>query len=215
MGLVLIDKESIEPGNLVRHEALAFQVEQNKASSISVLHPTLRVVTLGYSSDVVNDWHDVAGHLADCDLVVDATGDAGVNEFLSTRPELADKIVAWCYVKPGPDFGVIVLRQPGSLLTLAEAESHLQEAVDAEVWAQFEGQLSDPNRLVWPEPGCYYPTFDAPYHRMRMMSDSFLTTILSYIGAREAGNVATLFCQYVPDRRLGLENRIEAQIRIQ
>jgi hypothetical protein len=163
-------------------------------------------------NDIVNDWDQVVKHLANCDLVVDATGDTGVNDFLSTRPELTDKMVAWCYVKPGPDFGVIVLRQRGSNLTLDEAERRLGEVVDPEVWAQFEGELSNSERLIWPEPGCYFPTFDAPYHRMRMMADAFLTNILSCIGGRDRRDIATLLRQYQPYGRLGLENQIETQI---
>jgi hypothetical protein len=52
----------------------------------------------------------------------------------------------------------------------------------------------------------------APYHRLRIMSDAFVTTIVAWL-ADASGDVVTLFRQVTPDGRLGVESHIEAQIR--
>ncbi len=46
-----------------------------------------------------------------------------------------------------------------------------------------------------------------------MMSDAFLSTLLAWLGDRRGGDVATLFSQVIPDGHLGVESRIEAQVR--
>jgi ThiF family len=204
--LTLFDKERLEPGNLIRHEGLAFQVEHGKASStVALLASPHGEKPDGVDRDVVSAWSEVAGRLAECDIVIDATGDAGVHEILSSSAELRGAMLAWCYVKPGPDFGLLALRRSGSSSTLAEAERRLEEEVGEEAWERFRGDIEDTDRVVWPEPGCYYPTFRAPYHRLRMMGDAFLTTLLAWLDEEE-GDVATLFRQVKSEGRLGIDS---------
>jgi hypothetical protein len=212
--LLLIDKELLEPGNLVRHEGMATQVENFKASSTAALLTAPQgEEPEGINLDVVGEWPAILDRIAGFDVVIDATGDAGVHELLSASQELRDAALAWCYVKPGPDFGLLSLRAPGSMHTLPDAEKLLEEECGEELWELFRGDPGDEDRVVWPEPGCYHPTFSAPYHRIRMMSDAFLSTLLAWLGVGESDNVATLFSQVVPDGQLGVESRIEAQVR--
>ncbi len=212
--LLLVDKELLEPGNLVRHEGMAFQVEHFKASSTAaLLTPPQGEEPEGINLDAVRDWPAVLDRIEGYDLVIDATGDNGVHELLSASPQLRDAALAWCYVKPGPDFGLLALRPPGSPRTLTEAEKLLEKECGEELWERFRGDTGDEGRVVWPEPGCYYPTFSAPYHRLRMMGDAFLSTLLSWLEDGGGDGAATLFSQVVPDGRLGVESRIEAQVR--
>jgi len=212
--LLLVDKERLEPGNLVRHEGMAFQVERPKASSTAaLLMPPQGEQPEGIDLDAVGDWPAVLDRVAGYDLVIDATGDNGVHKLLSASPQLRDAALAWCYVKPGPDFGLLALRPPGSPRTLAEAEELLEEECGGELWERFRGDAGEEGRVVWPEPGCYHPTFSAPYHRIRMMSDAFLSTLLAWLEDGGDYGAATLFSQSVPDGRLGVESRIEAQVR--
>lgn len=102
---------------------------------------------------------------------------------------------------------------PGSPRTLAEAEELLEEECGGELWERFRGDAGEEGRVVWPEPGCYHPTFSAPYHRIRMMSDAFPSTLLAWLEDGGDYGAATLFSQSVPDGRLGVESRIEAQVR--
>lgn len=46
-----------------------------------------------------------------------------------------------------------------------------------------------------------------------MMRDAFLSTLLAWFEDSGGGDAATLFSQVVSDGRLGLESRIEAQVR--
>lgn len=211
--LLLVDKERLEPGNLVRHEGLAFQVEEPKVASMNVLLlPPHGTTVEGLNKDVIGNWTEVEDRLAEFDVIMDATGSIGVHEILSSSTKLGGKALAWCYVKPGPDFGLLALRRPGSSATLSEAERRLEEEVGTETWERFRAEADDRDRLVWPEPGCYHPTFRAPYHRLRMMSDALLTTLLAWL-EEETGDLATLFGQATRDGRLGVESRIEAQVR--
>lgn len=212
--LLLVDKERLEPGNLVRHEGMAFQVEHPKASSTAaLLMPPQGEEPEGFEYDVVQAWPEVLVRIAGYNLVIDATGDIGVHELLSASPELREATLAWCYVKPGPDFGLLALRRSGSWCTLAEAEERLEEECGEELWQSFRGAPGDEGHVVWPEPGCYHPTFSAPFHRLRMMADAFLTTLLAWLEDDRGGDAATLFSQVVPDGLLGVESRIEAQVR--
>lgn len=212
--LLLLDKDALEPGNLVRHEALPFQVTKDKASALAVLLQPLssdRQVR-GLRKDVVQAWDEVAPQLAACDLIIDATADSGVHGRLLAGELLAGIPVVWCYVKPGPDFGVIVLRRSGSALTIEEAEAALRSGVDAALWERFVGSERREGSLVWPEPGCYFPTFNAPYHRLRMLADAFLTILESWVRNGCPADVVTLVQQEEPTGRYGIEQRIAAQI---
>jgi hypothetical protein len=211
--LVLIDKESIEPGNLVRHECLAVQAGMPKAKAlVSLLAPIHAAQSVqGLDVDIVQKWDKVAEAVADCGIVVDATADPAVNALLSHRAELANKSVAWCYVKPGPEFGVLVLRRPGSELTLLEAEKRLMDDLDVGTGRRLEESQSRAD-LVWPEPGCYSPTFPAPYHRLRMMADAFVETILAWFDSSGSGDIVTLYCQDREAGVLGINNRIVHQL---
>lgn len=212
--LLLVDKERLEPGNLVRHEGKAFQVEQPKASSMAaLLRPPQGDEPEGIDLNVVGDWTAILDRIEAYDLVIDATGDNSVHELLSASPQLHDAALVWCYIKPGPDFGLLALRAPGSTHTLADAEKLLEEECGEEFWELFRGDQDEEDRVVWPEPGCYHPTFSAPYHRIRMMSDAFLSTLLAWLGEGESNDVATLFSQAVPDGRLGVDCRIEVQVQ--
>lgn len=212
--LLLVDKEQLEPGNLVRHEGEALQVEHPKASSTAALLTSPQgEIYEGLNLDVVSEWPAVLDRIEGYDLVLDATGDNGVHELLSASPRLHDAALAWCYVKPGPDFGLLALRPPGSPRTLSEAEELLEKECGEELWERFRADSDDESRVVWPEPGCYHPTFRAPYYRLRMMCDAFLATLLAWLEDGGSDGAATLFSQVVPDECLGVESRIKAQVR--
>lgn len=212
--LLLVDKERLEPGNLVRHEGMAFQVEHHKASSIAaLLTPPQGGKPEGLDLDVVSSWPAVLDRIEGYDLVIDATGNNGVHELLSASPQLRDAALAWCYVKPGPDFGLLALRPPRSSRNLTEAEELLEKEAGEELWERFRADSGDESRIVWPEPGCYHPTFSAPYHRLRMMCDAFLSTLLAWLEDGGDDGAATLFSQVIPNERLGVESRIEAQVK--
>lgn len=222
--LLLIDHGCVESGNLVRHEAAATDVESYKAQSIATMlqplyeHNAVRALTV----DVIRNWDELLPQLEDCDVVIDATGDFGVHARLTDEPRLLYTSLAWCYVKPGPLFGLLALRRPESLMTLATAEAALHATLPPDVWTQFEAvnaaerdDRDDANNgLVWPTPGCYHPTFDAVYHGMRLMADEMLTVLLDWLADGGSSDVVTLFAQERRPNRYGVDQRIVEQVRV-
>jgi len=213
--LTLIDNERLEPGNLVRHEAYACHVGTWKATAMATLVSPLMTdhnVSV-FACDVRQVPEDGEKNLDLCHMVVDASADEGVHQFLADWELLREKRLVWCYVTPGPDFGVLVLRRPGSRLSCRRAEESLASKADA-LWSSLTGAEKAPGRLVWPEPGCYHPTFRASYHRVSLMTHSFLTTILAWLASGCPCDLVTVFQQNGQVGQLGLETRIVAQFEV-
>ena len=215
--LLLIDKELLEPGNLVRHEAAATGVESPKAVRMAEALQPLRAeqTVRGRYCDILKQWEELVPELAGCDLILDATGNVGVHTRLADDTRLAHARVAWCYVKPGPAFGFLALRRAHSTMSLSTAEDALRTALEPEVRARFDARQISDNGLVWPTPGCYHPTFDAPFHGMRLMADGMLTVILDWFGDDHSTDIATLFAQERHAGQYGLDQRILKQVRIE
>ena len=213
--LTLIDNERLEPGNLVRHEAYACHVGTWKATAMALLVSPLMAdhnVSV-FTCDVRQMSEDSEKNLDLCHMVVDASADEGVHQFLADWELLREKRLVWCYVTPGPDFGVLVLRRPGSRLSCRRAEESLASKADA-LWSSLTGAEKAPGRLVWPEPGCYHPTFRASYHRVSLMTHSFLTTILAWLASGCPSDLVTVFQQNGQVGQVGLETRIVAQFEV-
>jgi ThiF family len=212
--LDLIDKETVTPGNLVRHEAFNFQVEQEKSTAMAkILSPPYGFTAVRhFCCDVLTDWDSVRDILFACDLVIDATGDWGVHELLSR--ELQRSAVVWVYVTTGPDFGVIVLKSPNSKLRLEEGQNQLFSILEQPVREKLTDTKGQVNGLVWPEAGCHHPTFRAEYHRMRTVCDTFLTIILAWYGRGAAVDLATLVQQSEIEGGYGIQTLIHKQATI-
>jgi hypothetical protein len=169
----------------------------------------------GRHADILKSWEEVVSDLATCDLILDATGNVGVHERLADDSRLAHVRVGWCYVKPGPAYGFIALRQAHSTMTQSSAEVSLQRALEPQVWERFGAHQVSEDGLVWPTPGCYHPTFDAPYHGMRLMADSMLTILLDWLEVDQAADIVTLLGQERQAGRYGVDQRILEQVRIE
>ena len=139
--------------------------------------------------------------LQNYDLIFDATGNQSVHELVG---QFEDKLLGWGYVKPGPDYGVLFLRRWHSGLMLSEAEDFLHQD-NPSLWKLIEEKDEG---LVWTEPGCYHPTFRAPFYRLRMMTDAFLSTLLAWIGEDANSDVFTLYGQKRDAKNLGTETQI-------
>ena len=137
--LILVDKETLVPGNLIRHECFGFQVEAAKSTAMAeILKPPYGLATVrDLACDAVAEWPSVEDAIAQCDLVIDASGDWGVHEILAR--ELVHKAVAWVYVKPGPDFGVIALKRPNSKFSLDDAQKLLHSRIEPALREKLEG----------------------------------------------------------------------------
>ena len=121
--------------------------------------------------------------------------------------------MAWCWIKPGPDIGFLALRSSGSTLWEEEAESLLEDKLDDNTKELFLGKVDTEHSMVYPEPGCYSPTFIAPYYRLRLMIDSFISTLLGWIREGTDEDVITLYEQKEHEGELGINTTIIQQIR--
>ncbi len=214
--LLLVDPDTLEPGNLVRHEGHPFQTEKSKAFAVlCALDRALSDCKVFHSNcDVRRGGPQVLEKLRSYDLIVDATGDHGVHAFLADHDELRGNRIAWCYITPGPSCGVLILRASGSRLSCRDADDLVRKNAPPELEAHLGQPEESETQLVWPEPGCYHPTFRASYHRVRMMSDSFVTVILDWLQRQEPTDMITVIVQDTPQGKLGLETRIALQLEV-
>lgn len=210
---LLVDCQKLEPGNLIRHELPALWLEQNKAAAMRVMLNGLReensVTSL--SKNVITDWDELLPELQTADLIVDVTTDFGVRNKLAECEALRGALLAWAYLKPGPEWGVLALRTRNTAAGLQEAETALKYGCQDD-WAKLEAQAENPPGLVWPEPGCHHPTFAAPFHRVRMLADSMTATMLAWLNQGAATSLATLYNQHETQTHLGVETRIAGQV---
>lgn len=210
--ILLVDNDKIEPGNLIRHEALPVDVECPKADSMKkrLIFSGIKVNSL--HEDILKGSDKLLEYLEQVDLIVDATGNHGVHEWLLRKPKIARKMIAWCYIKPGPKYGFLALKTLESDYSLQDAETAIRDSIGEEEWHKFQGVDYEPNMMIWPEPGCYHPTFNAPNYRVRMMVDAFIATLISWLQAGANDNIATLFSQTNQGDYLGIEQHIAKQV---
>lgn len=210
---LLVDNQKLEPGNLIRHELPALCLEQNKAKGLSLMLNGIRAeCSVNWlEKNVITDWDALLPELQTADLIVDVTTDFGVRNKLAESEELRGALLAWAYLKPGPEWGVLALRARNALTGLQDAETALKYSCQ-EAWAKLEAQAENPPGLVWPEPGCHHPTFAAPFHRVRMLADAMTATLLAWLHHEAATSIATLYSQHEPQTHLGVETRIVGQI---
>ena len=208
--LVVVDGQLVEPGNLLRHEAGGLAVASPKASSgaLSTLMPGVKARY--HFGDVITDWNKVQSNLQNSDVVVDLTASVQAHAWLAKQ--LPDKPQAIGYLRPGPEFGLLLLRAGNSSVTLDDARAALRTDVPEETWRAFAAEVRDEN-LVWPEPGCYHPTFRAPFHRVRMMADLMVESARAWI-ADECERTVVLMYRQIGAPPYGMNTEVIAQVEL-
>lgn len=213
--LYIFDADRIEPGNLVRHEASPQQVGQYKVDAMVQQIGALfegRCVK-GFPCNIVSNWQELVERTKDHNLILDLTGSLPVHELVKCEEKYRSSLVVWGYITPGPAYGLLVLRSANSKIGIFEAEEELSKNLDEDAHNSFLEARNSPDK-VWPEPGCYHPTFRAPFHRVRMMADVFLTTLESWVNSGASASVVTLFRQCEQQSTHGMETTIVAQIQL-
>ena len=213
--MVLVDSATLEPGNFVRHESLSTAVDQPKAAA---MEDFAKPLTEGrefrsFTDDILRPSVQLVEELGNSDLVIDTTGAPGVHAYLAKYPLIRNTKIAWAYITPGPDFGFLILRRPESTLDVDKAELRIQEHLNSDTWSQIEDADSAADNLVWPEPGCYHPTFQAPYHRLATMVSSFVSTLVAWLD-QDTSDLITVFQLADRDDVLGTECHILLQLRL-
>ncbi len=211
----LIDSGRIEPGNLIRHEALTSQVEEFKADAMRMLIKPMfkssEVVSLAI--DIVSGLPKFIEAIADTDLILDCTGDAGSNYMLLSNSKFLTHKVAIAFIKPGPAFGVLILKNPGLNISPRACIDKLKEGIPADVWERYNSSDSTESQEVRTAPGCYSTTFSAPYYRIRLLADMFLASILGWLNGGASSSFILLFDQVVSESGLGVDiKRYEVKI---
>ncbi len=213
--LLLVDKDTLEPGNLIRHESISAHVGLAKVESTALLNRPFigssKIRTL--YGNLHDKWESLRKDLSSFHLIMDMTAEITVHEQLLQSLELTRAAIVVGYVKPGPDFGFLFLRRPRSFRTLEDARCQIEAKTPGEIWARFVADDAPSEQLVWPQPGCYHPTFRAPFHRMRLMADTYMSTIMAWLQTGMHQDVVTLFMQSNSEGTLGLETRIVSQCR--
>ena len=201
--LVLIDNQVLEPGNLVRHEGMPVHVEISKAVSAAVLAAPIEEGALvdPVKADIVATWEKNRPETAD--LIIDATGDPGAHDLVFKDTALGARALA--FVTPGPSFGVLLFCPRGVAFEPRVVHDRVHALLDDGDRALFDSEVD-----VAPEAGCHHPTFPAPYHRLRLMADSMLATILASLRADVAKPILTVYAQR--EKKLGFDTIILQQI---
>jgi hypothetical protein len=212
--VVLVDPEKLEPGNLLRHELPAFFLERHKAIAMRTFFDGLRAENKveALTKDVIAQWNDALPTLREADLLLDFTGSRAVSDKIAVAPELAGVKMGWAYLKPGPEWGVLALRPVNTTARLQDAEDALKATATTD-WEKLERVGLGAAGLTWPEPGCHHPTFIAPFHRVRMLADFMVGTIVGWLSTGATNSLATLYHQNETTSIVGIEAKIVAQSR--
>jgi ThiF family len=214
--LYLIDKEILEPGNLVRHELPVFSINISKSESLALHLQSLsqKHEVSSIPANVLKDWKKVLNRIRGCNLIADFTASKSVHEQLTSEMGLKESALAIGFIKPGPEFAFLFLRKAGALLSTDDALSALQKELPADAWDRFAESGKGQGALVWPEPGCYDPTFEAPFYLVRMVADMFLGTIVDWCSSGMKNNLVTLYSKSTGERDFGVRINIEAQFEL-
>ena len=206
--IILVDDDKVEIGNLIRHEAYKNHIGLYKTEAIAkILNEDIinRVIEPKIKSIIKNE-----NFLDTADIIIDSTGNSFVHHYIENTKSLRNKIQIYLYIKPGPDYGVIFIKKPNEKnIDFPAAEKILFEDLNSEIQKKLIENSEE--GLIYPEPGCYHPTFKASYHRVRMMSDTFATIINDYINKDEF--FSAIFCiqQKESDTGLGVNSNIISQ----
>ena len=180
--LTVIDSETYELGNHVRHPLPIKYIGCSKAESIIKEFPPLLKTSkvVGLHKDVLYHPSPFLDSLKHVDIIIDCTGNRALQKLLYSSIELEGKVLASFYINPGPDFGFLCIKTIGTNLSLQDIEKIGAKILPDTVYSEI---YKDPSseRLVWDEPGCYHPTFEASYDRICSVVSSLFGGFLRFI----------------------------------
>ncbi len=211
--LYLIDRDKVKPGNLIRHTALKYYLGQNKAESLAKqLQGVPKKNIFGYNFDIRNtsllpqEKKDVFQNI---DIIFNFTASEMAEEVLFKSDLFKNVILISGYIKSGANFGVLHIRGSNKHTTLREAESYMEEKLSPELLEKFHSEEHE----VFPEPGCYDPTFSAPYYKIRAISDIFISIILDCL---KKNTCDIIFLVEIEDdeQKIGMSAKIVTELKV-
>lgn len=175
--IALIDRETLEYGNLCRHVLDGASIRLKKALALAVhlelVSPSLRA--RGFSAALppltATDQERFDDATKGADLVIDASGDDEVLEWLATLT--TGPQVASVWTNSDASVGVGVLSDLGGNVSAAELRVHVREAIYAgAVPGVTQSAYRGPDLIV-PGTGCWHPTFRGSWSRLVALGAGF------------------------------------------
>ena len=118
---LLVDDDILLPDNLVRNDLDWREVGTHKADSIAtkiqLVHPKAECATRKHrlgGQEASGSIESLIEHLGECDLIIDATADAAVFNYLSAAVAVAKKPLVWAEVFGGGFGGLVARHRPAS-----------------------------------------------------------------------------------------------------
>lgn len=183
----LVDHDSLEPGNVVRHVQGMDDVGQNKATSLEArlykTNPSVEIKVLDDNAlEAILD-PDTSAIFQEADVWIDTTGGPGVAPFLGAKAYELGKPLASIFITYGARHAALFLSDPGIGISLGDIETTFKQlgekstdpllkAAYNDLWGEPEGEM------VRTSPGCYDVTFPAAGYDITFCA-AYLTKALS------------------------------------
>lgn len=117
---LLVDDDVLYPGNLVRNDLDWRDIATHKADALArrleMVNPTVDVIARKHrlgGQEASSSFESMISTLAKCDLIIDATAEPDVFNFLNAAASHGRKALLWCEVFGGGIGGLIARSRPG------------------------------------------------------------------------------------------------------
>jgi hypothetical protein len=198
--LAIIDRDRLEYGNLCRHVLDGASIREPKALALAahlrLVSPSVRTRAFGASlpPQTSTDKQSFDEALAAADLVIDASGDDEVLDWLGSLATRSQVASVW--TNSDASVGVAVLAGLGGGANVADLRVFAKDAIDAgRVPGVSSGAHAGPKPIV-PGTGCWHPTFHGSWSRLVALGAAFcewLTTAAR--GSRDGRIVVFRFAE--------------------
>lgn len=170
---VLVDGDVLASGNLVRNELDWRAVGMHKSQALTArlkeanadCEVLSRMTVLG-GQESGGATSVTMGHIADCDLIIDATADPTVFNLCASIARRTKKPMCWAQVFGGGAGGIVVRLRPGIDPTPLTARQRL------EAWYTAQG-------IEWPEDGALQPYSEAGSSGVPLIADDADVSVIA------------------------------------
>lgn len=195
--ITFVDYDSIELGNLIRHEAGLKDVFKNKADyMVEMSKHILKTTTVkSYDINILKKWDQFKEKcITDgYDLIIDATANHGVAKLLAESADLAHIMQCRIWIKPKAQFGVFILKSNQQKFTIQDLEQKTIQSLPRNIDVEFQKDAVENEDIIFPSPGCYHPTFIADYHSIRQIVDASTDVLLDWVQKDMNVSLGTIF----------------------
>jgi len=168
--MLLLDKDTLDYGNLCRHVLRGDSVGESKArmlrDHLELACPSIHVDPIGavLPPRTTSDATSFAEASKAADLIIDASGDDEVLEWLGILER--ELPVASVWTNSDASIGVGVLSGAGDGLSVNQLRVHVRDAIDRGAVAGVSSEAYRGPDLIVPGTGCWHPTFRGSWARI-------------------------------------------------